>query len=423
MAHQDIQLLRLVTVGSVDDGKSTLIGRLLFDTKGAFEDQLHAVRKSKGKEDISSGKDIDLAMLTDGLQAEREQGITIDVAYRYFSTPKRKFIMADCPGHEQYTRNAITGASTANCAIILLDARKGILPQTRRHTHIISLLGIPHLIVAINKMDLVNYDQATFEKIRQELSEYCAEQGIQDLICIPVSALEGDMVVTRSNHMPWYHGQTVLETLEGLDVGNQVTEQPMRFPVQLVVRPQSEKHHDFRGFAGRIVSGTMHVGDEVVALPSGKISRIQEISTFDGSLETAFAPQSITVVLEDEIDLSRGDMLVPKEALPTSTKQLTAMVCWMGEEPLQKRKKYFLKHNSHTVKVMVDDVVSRTNIQTLEAESEVDALAMNEIGQVTFKLLQTMHVDRYCDIRATGSVIVIDSFTNATVGAGIIQFD
>ncbi|MDQ6962016.1 MAG: GTP-binding protein [Mariprofundaceae bacterium] len=423
MAHQEIQLLRLATVGSVDDGKSTLIGRLLFDTKGAFEDQLHAVRKQKGKEGISSGKDIDLAMLTDGLQAEREQGITIDVAYRYFSTPKRKFIMADCPGHEQYTRNAITGASTANVAVILLDARKGILPQTRRHTHIVSLLGIPHLVVAINKMDLVDYDQQTFESIRDDLRAYCAEQGIQDLICIPVSALEGDMVVKRGDKMPWYEGNTVLNTLEKIEVSNHITEQDMRFPVQLVVRPQSEEYHDYRGFAGRIASGSMHVGDDVVALPSGKSSKIKEITTFDGNLQSAFAPQSVTVVLEDEIDLSRGDMLVPKAALPTSTKQLTAMICWMGEEPLQKRKKYLLKNNSNTVKVMVDEIVSRTNIQTLEGESGVDTLAVNDIGQVSFKLMQEMHVDDYKVIRATGSVIVIDSFSNATVGAGMIQLN
>lgn len=415
---QEIELLRLVTVGSVDDGKSTLIGRLLVDTKGAFEDQLLAVRKKKGQEHVASAAEIDLAMLTDGLAAEREQGITIDVAYRYFATPKRKFIMADCPGHEQYTRNMVTGASTANAAIILIDARNGVMPQTKRHTHILGLLGIPHLIVAVNKMDLVDFDQATFEKIREEMAAYCEKQGVKDLICIPMSALDGDMVAVRGDNMGWYEGQTLLETLESLSVLED-DDKPFRFPVQLVNRPQTTDLPDYRGFMGTIASGTVKVGDEVVEATSGLRSKVKEIITFDGNLESAFAPQSVTLTLEDEIDVSRGDMLVHPSALPQSSKQLVANVCWIGDEPLSPRKKYLLKHTTHTVKAMVDGIDFRRDIHSLDKE-QADELAMNEIGQITFKLLKPMHFDSYADNRATGSFILIDSFTNNTVGAGMI---
>ncbi|MDQ6982434.1 MAG: GTP-binding protein [Mariprofundus sp.] len=415
---KEIELLRLVTVGSVDDGKSTMIGRLLVDTKGAFEDQLLAVRKKKGTEHIASAAEIDLAMLTDGLSAEREQGITIDVAYRYFATPKRKFIMADCPGHEQYTRNMVTGASTANAAIILIDARNGVMPQTKRHTHILALLGIPHLIVAVNKMDLVDHDQAAFEQIREEMNAYCAKQGVKDLICLPMSALDGDMVAVRGEHMAWYEGKTLLETLEGLSV-LETDEQLFRLPVQLVNRPQTAELPDYRGFMGAIASGTVKVGDTVRAIPSGNTSTVKEIITFDGNLEEAFAPQSITLTLNDEIDVSRGDMLVHIGGEISDSKELTANVCWIGDEPLIVRKKYLIKHTTQSVKAMVASIDFRRDIHTLNKD-EADELAMNEIGQITFKLMKPLHCDSYADNRTTGSFIVIDTFTNNTVGAGMI---
>jgi len=421
---QEIELLRLVTVGSVDDGKSTLIGRLLVDTKGAFEDQLLAVRKKKGDDHVAaSAAEIDLAMLTDGLAAEREQGITIDVAYRYFATPKRKFIMADCPGHEQYTRNMVTGASTANAAIILVDARNGVMKQTKRHTHILGLLGMPHLIVAVNKMDLVGFDRDAFEPIRDELAEFCARQGIRNLITVPISALNGDMVTVRGERMPWYQGPTLLETLESLEVANHIDAAPFRFPVQLVNRPQTSEWPDYRGFMGRIVSGTVRVGDEVTVLPSGKTSRVKEIVSFDGNLDEAFAPMSTTLTLADEIDISRGDMLVHAGDSPKDAKDVEAMVCWMGEEPLTARKKYVIKHTTHALKAMVTDIVYRTDIHTLEREAGVGEMAMNDIGRVAFKLQKPMFYDAYADNHATGSFIIIDSFTNNTVGAGMICGD
>jgi sulfate adenylyltransferase subunit 1 len=416
---EEIELLRLVTVGSVDDGKSTLIGRLLVDTKGAFEDQLLAVRKQKHVEHVASAAEIDLAMLTDGLAAEREQGITIDVAYRYFATPKRKFIMADCPGHEQYTRNMVTGASTASAAIILIDARNGVMPQTKRHTHILGLLGIPHLIVAVNKMDLVGHDQAVFERIRDEMQDYCARQGVKDLICIPISALDGDMVAVRGEHMGWYKGDTLLATLENLPVLAGVDQLSFRLPIQLVNRPQTPDLPDYRGFMGTIASGTVKVGDEVVAIPSGNRTTVKEIVTFDGNLDEAFAPQSITLTLNDEIDLSRGDMLVHPGEETRDSKSLTANVCWIGDEPLSVRKKYQIKHTTNTVKAMVESIDFRRDIHTL-SKDDADELAMNEIGQITFKLLKPLHCDAYAENRATGSFIVIDSFTNNTVGAGMV---
>ncbi|MBL4775386.1 MAG: GTP-binding protein [Mariprofundus sp.] len=415
---KEIELLRLVTVGSVDDGKSTLIGRLLVDTKGAFEDQLMAVRKKKGTKTIASAAEIDLAMLTDGLSAEREQGITIDVAYRYFATPKRKFIMADCPGHEQYTRNMVTGASTANAAIILIDARNGVMPQTKRHTHILGLLGIPHLIVAINKMDLVDHDQAVYETIRAEMQEYCGKQGVKDLICLPMSALDGDMVAIRGDKMDWYKGNTLLETLESLSVLD-ADEQPFRLPVQLLNRPQTAELPDYRGFMGTIASGTVKVGDAVKAIPSGNVSTVKEIVAFDGNLDEAFAPQSITLTLNDEIDLSRGDMLVHVGQETSDSKGLTANVCWIGDEPLNVRNKYIIKHTTNSVKAMVASIDFRRDIHTLNKD-EADELAMNEIGQITFKLQKPLHFDTYADNRSTGSFIVIDTFTNNTVGAGMI---
>ncbi len=409
-----------MTVGSVDDGKSTLIGRLLVDTKGAFEDQLLAVRKKKGTTHIASAAEIDLAMLTDGLSAEREQGITIDVAYRYFATPKRKFIMADCPGHEQYTRNMVTGASTAHAAIILIDARNGVLAQTKRHTHILGLLNIPHLIVAVNKMDLVGHDQAVFESIREEMKTYCAKQGINDLICLPMSALDGDMVAVRGDKMGWYEGGTLLETLETLSPLGGIDSKPFRMPVQLVNRPQTADLPDYRGFMGTIASGTVKVGDEVVSVPSGNTSTVKEIVTFDGSLEEAFAPQSVTLTLNDEIDVSRGDMLTHVGEKANDSKELTANVCWIGDEPLTSRSKYVIKHTTNSVKAMVASIDFKTDIHTLDHQEDADALAMNEIGQITLKLMKPLHYDSYVDNRTTGSFIMIDTFTNNTVGAGMI---
>ncbi len=414
--NEEIQLLRLAAVGSVDDGKSTLIGRLLVDTKGAFEDQLLSVTRKRGP---ASEPEIDLALLTDGLAAEREQGITIDVAYRYFATPKRKFIMADCPGHEQYTRNMVTGASTAAAAIILIDARNGVMPQTKRHSHILSLLGVPHLIVAINKMDLVNYDPRIFEKIRAEMVEYCARQGVKDLICIPISALRGDMVSVRGEHMPWYDGPTLLEALEGIEVGDRLDELPFRLPVQYVNRPQTPELPDFRGYCGRIASGIVRAGDEVLALPSGRTTRVEEIVTFDGHPSEAFAPQSITLTLADDIDISRGDMLAHPDTAPEVRKEIEAMVCWLGEEPLTPRKKYLVKHTTHTVRALVTDIVFRTDIHTLE-QGPANELAVNEIGRIRLKLAQPLYCDPYAVNRVTGSFILIDPFTNGTVGAGMI---
>jgi len=413
---QEIQLLRLVTVGSVDDGKSTLIGRLLVDTKGAFEDQLLSVTT---KRDAASEAEVDLAMLTDGLSAEREQGITIDVAYRYFATPKRKFIMADCPGHEQYTRNMVTGASTANAAIILIDARNGVMAQTKRHTHILSLLQIPHLIVAINKMDLVDFDEQKFNDIRDELAAFCAKQGVKDLITVPMSALKGDMVTKRSEYMPWYSGPTLLEVLESLEVLDRVDEKPFRFPVQLVNRPQTKDLPDYRGFMGSVASGTVKVGDAVTALSSGKSSKVKEIVTFDGSPDEAFSPQSVTLVLEDEIDISRGDMLVKSDELPNSEREISANICWIGDEPLVARKKYIIKQTSNAVRAMVAAIEFKTDIHTL-AHVEGDELAMNEIGCIRFKLQQPLFYDTYEKNRLTGSFVVIDTFSNNTVGAGMI---
>jgi len=418
---EEIELLRLVTVGSVDDGKSTLIGRLLVDTKGAFEDQLLAVRKKKGQEHhIASASEIDLAMLTDGLSAEREQGITIDVAYRYFATPKRKFIMADCPGHEQYTRNMVTGASTASAAIILIDARNGVMPQTKRHTHILALLNIPHLIVAVNKMDLVGHDQAVFEKIRKDMEAYCAKQGVNDLICLPMSALDGDMVAVRGDHLDWYEGKTLLETLETLPTLGDIDSKPFRLPVQLVNRPQTADLPDYRGFMGTIASGTVKVGDEIVAVPSGNTSSVKEIVTFDGHLDEAFAPQSVTLTLNDEIDISRGDMITHAGDKAMDARVLTANVCWIGDEPLTERSKYIVKHTTNSVKAVVASIDFKTDIHTLDHHEDASELAMNEIGQITFKLQKPLHYDTYADNRTTGSFIVIDTFTNNTVGAGMI---
>jgi sulfate adenylyltransferase subunit 1 len=415
----ETELLRFTTAGSVDDGKSTLIGRLLVDTKGVFEDQLDA---AKSVEDKKGAKGAHLALLTDGLQAEREQGITIDVAYRYFATPKRKFIIADTPGHEQYTRNMVTGASTAHLAIILIDARKGVLTQSRRHAYISRLLGIPHIVVAINKMDLVDYAQQTYEDIRQDFSEFYSklDQSGSEVTFIPISALEGDMVVERGKNMPWYHGPTLLEKLESAPVTGKINAKDFRFPVQLVSRPQTEDLHDFRGYMGRIESGSVKVGDAITVLPSGLTSHIKEIITWEGNLPEAFAPMSVTLTLKDERDISRGDMIVHTHNQPQIVKEIDAMLCWMHDTPFQPGKKYLIKHATSTVKAMIGTLSYRVDINTLEQVATPGELKMNEIGHVSLKLLKPIACDSYQMNRATGGFIVIDDFTNQTVGAGMI---
>jgi sulfate adenylyltransferase subunit 1 len=410
-------LLRFTTAGSVDDGKSTLIGRLLHDAKGVYEDQLASVKKSKVNR--SNGL-IDFSLLTDGLRAEREQGITIDVAYRYFATARRRFIIADTPGHEQYTRNMATGASTANLAIILVDATKGILPQTRRHSYIASLLGIPNVVAAINKMDLVNYREDVFLKLREDFFDLAAQLGISSAMCIPVSATEGDNIVEPSAKMPWYEGPMLLEYLETVPVRETATTEALRFPVQLVIRPDST----FRGFAGEIVEGHVRVGDSVVALPSGRTTTVRSIVTFDGNLESAGQGEAVTLELADEIDVSRGDMLVSPSKLkqPASSTSFAATVVWMSEKPLLVGQRYLAKHTTRSVKARVKSVRFRVNVNTLahEPASELD---MNSIAIVDFETSQPLLFDLYRDSRSTGSFILIDPISNATVAAAMILED
>ncbi len=416
MTTHNIELLRFTTAGSVDDGKSTLIGRLLFDAKSIFEDQLAAVERTTAKR---GGEGLDLALLTDGWIAEREQGITIDVAYRYFATPKRKFIIADTPGHEQYTRNMVTGASTADLTIILIDARKGVLQQSRRHAILASLLKIPHVVVAVNKMDLVDYSQDVFKKIHQDFSLFCARLNIPHIYFVPMSALNGDMVVDRGGNLNWYNGPTLLELLETSRVAETASPK-LRFPVQLVSRPQLPELHDFRGYMGRVESGTISVGDSVTALPSGNTTRVKDIVTLNGSLKSARAPQSITVLLENEIDISRGDMLVHVNDQPRVTKEITAMLCWMDNFPLDTRRKYLVKHTTHTVKAMFASLDFHLDVNTLEQHPSPETLKLNDIAQVQLKLQKPLMVDAYQNNRATGSFIVIDEATNHTVAAGMI---
>jgi sulfate adenylyltransferase large subunit len=421
-AHLGQEMLRFTTAGSVDDGKSTLIGRLLHDTKSIYEDQLAAVKKSRVNR--ASNGHVDFSLLTDGLKAEREQGITIDVAYRYFSTSRRKFIIADTPGHEQYTRNMATGASTADVAIILIDAKAfaraaGLLPQSRRHTYIASLLGIPHVVAAVNKMDLVGYSQDSFDLIRRDFETLCAQLGLADLQVIPVSALEGDNVVTPSAAMPWYNGPTLLEYLETVPLAIAETTGPMRFPVQLVLRPDA----NFRGFAGQVARGTLRAGDRVMALPSRRESTVSRIVTYDGDLSAASYPQSVTVELEDEIDLSRGEMLVAADAaantLPDIANRFRAMVVWMHEDPLVVGRTYFAKHPTRTVRATVRAIRYRVDVNNLE-ELSSDSIAMNEIAEVEFETNLPLFFDSYRACRWTGSLILIDALTNATVGAAMI---
>ncbi len=415
-ALDNIELLRFITAGSVDDGKSTLIGRLLHDSKSIFEDQLSAITHTTSKRGM---KGVDLSLLTDGLQAEREQGITIDVAYRYFATPKRKFIIADTPGHEQYTRNMVTGASTANLAIILIDARKGVLVQSRRHTYLASLVGIPHLVVAVNKMDLVDYSREVFERICRDFAAFAEELKLQNITYIPMSALNGDMVVERGDNLSWYEGVTLMDLLENIPIDHDINLVDFRFPVQLVCRPQTEELHDFRGYMGRIESGSIQVGDAVTVLPSGLTSRIKEIVTYDGPLDHAIAPQSVTLTIEDHLDISRGDMLVKTEQKPQVTKEFEAMLCWLSEQALDPKRKYLVKHTTRIVKALVSRINYRVDVNTLNREA-VDIFKMNDIGRVTLKVQQPLVCDDYEHNHATGSFIVIDEASNNTVAAGMI---
>jgi len=413
-----MDLLRFATAGSVDDGKSTLIGRLLYDSKSLFSDQLDAVeRVSRDR-----GNDYtDLALLTDGLRAEREQGITIDVAYRYFATPRRKFIIADTPGHVQYTRNMVTGASTADVALILLDARRGITEQSRRHAFLATLLGVPHVVVCVNKMDLVDYSEATFEAIRDEFSEFATRLRVRDMTFIPVSALVGDNVVTRSERMPWFDGSPLLSHLERLHVASDRNFVDVRFPVQYVVRPQSLEVLDYRGYAGTVASGVLKPGDRVVALPSGLESTIASIDTADGTVAEAYPPMAVTVVLTDEIDISRGDMICRPHNMPIVSQDIDAQVCWMDESAtLVPGRKYGIKHTTRWARAMVRELSYKIDVNTLHRDEAATELALNEIGRVQLRVTQPLFVDPYLQNRQTGSFILVDEASNKTVAAGMI---
>jgi bifunctional enzyme CysN/CysC len=411
------ELVRFATAGSVDDGKSTLIGRLLYDTKSIFEDQLEHVEETSRRRGDGY---VNLALLTDGLRAEREQGITIDVAYRYFHTPRRKFIIADTPGHEQYTRNMVTGASTADLALILIDARKGVLEQSHRHAFIASLLRIPHLVVCVNKMDLVDFDQEVFDRISAEFAGWAAKLDIHDLTFIPISALHGDNVVERSARMPWYQGTSLLYHLEHVHVASDRNLQDPRFPVQWVIRPMSDEHHDYRGYGGEVASGVFRAGDEVVVLPSGRETRIAGIDSYDGEMEEAYPPLSVTLRLEDDIDVSRGDMICRDHNRPIEAREIDAMVCWMAERPLSPRGRYRIKHTTRTALAKIDEVRYRIDVNTLHRDEQAGSLQLNEIGRLKLRLSSPLFVDQYRRNRATGSFILIDESTNDTVGAGMV---
>ncbi|MGI9527096.1 MAG: sulfate adenylyltransferase subunit CysN [Weeksellaceae bacterium] len=418
MTFKNRELLRLYTAGSVDDGKSTLIGRLLYDAKAILQDQLNAIELSSKKRGLAH---LDLSLLTDGLKDERAQGITIDVAYRYFATPKRTFIIADTPGHIQYTRNMVTGASTANLAIILIDVRKGLTEQTKRHAFIASLLQIPHIIVCINKMDLVDYNEEAFDAIVSDYESFSAKLSVKDIRYIPISALHGDNVVDKSEAMNWYQGRTLLNTLETIHISSDRNYIDMRFPVQTVIRPHTTNHHDFRGYAGRINSGTIRVGDEVTILPSGQETIIQSIVTYDGKISEAHTPMSITVTLADDIDVSRGDMLVKVNNKPHSTQQLDVMLCWLHENPPLPRAKYYLRHTTREVKAMIQEVIYKIDVNTLHKIEDVKVLHSNDIARVRIKTTEPIFIDTYKENRNTGSIILIDTATNETVAAGMVK--
>ncbi len=413
-----MELVRIATTGSVDDGKSTLIGRLLYDTKQIFEDQLEAVEDASKRR----GTDyVDLALLTDGLRAEREQGITIDVAYRYFATPRRKFILADTPGHIQYTRNMVTGSSTANIALILVDARNGVLEQTRRHSFLASLLGVPHLVLCVNKMDLVDWSQEQYESVVEDFRDFARRLDIHDLRFVPVSALEGDNIVDRSTNMDWYHGPTVLDLLEDIHIGSDHNMIDVRFPVQYVVRPHRRDFPDYRGYAGKVAGGLMKPGDEVMVLPSGFTSSIKSIDTFDGELTEAGPPTSVVLTLEDDIDVSRGDMICRPHNQPRSSQDIDAMICWMSDQSaLQPGRKYSIKHTTRWGRAMIKDLQYRLDINTLHRDSSASQLSLNEIGRVTLRTTTPFFFDSYRRNRETGSFVLVDEANNNTLAAGLI---
>jgi sulfate adenylyltransferase subunit 1 len=435
--NEQAGLLRFITAGSVDDGKSTLIGRLLYDSKGIFADQLAAVSRSKHKRTV--GDTIDLSLLTDGLEAEREQGITIDVAYRYFATPKRKFIIADTPGHEQYTRNMVTGASTADAVIILVDVSKvklgddgsvELLVQTKRHSTIAKLLQIQHVIVAVNKMDLVNYDRTVYDRIVAEYTAFADTLGLKDITAIPLSALAGDNVVEQGDNMPWYEGPTLIELLEGLSVYDETHTAPFRFPVQLVARHNGHEANDFRGYMGRVESGKVAVGDQIVVQPSGQAATVKEILTFDGPLQQAVAGQSITLTLNEHVDISRGDVLAPAAQPATLLKQVKAEVCWMADEPLDVRRKYWIKHGTRQTMAKVKSIDSILDVNTQRrqvfansVDNPAEGLKLNDIARIELAVQQPLAADAYDAIRATGAFILIDEVTHQTVAAGMIRLD
>ncbi len=413
-----MDLLRFATAGSVDDGKSTLIGRLLLDSKAIFEDQLESVeRTSKDK-----GFDYtDLALLTDGLRSEREQGITIDVAYRYFATPRRKFIIADTPGHVQYTRNMVTGASTADLGLVLVDARQGMTEQSRRHAVILSMLRVPHLVLAVNKMDLVDFSEETFRRIEAEFTDFVRKLDVPDLTVIPISALQGDNVVTRSEKMPWYGGSSLLHHLEHVYIGSDREMRDVRFPVQYVIRPKSDQFHDYRGYAGQVAGGVMKPGDEVIVLPSGMTSTIESIDAFDTQVDEAYPPMSVTVRLADDVDVSRGDMIARVNNQPEQTQDLDAMVCWMSPGALKPRSKLLVKHTTRTVKALVKEIDYRLDVNTLHRDQDAEEIGLNEMGRIRLRVQQPLMVDLYEQNRITGSFILIDQASGVTVGAGMIR--
>jgi bifunctional enzyme CysN/CysC len=413
-----MELLRFATAGSVDDGKSTLIGRLLYDSKAIFEDQLEAVERTSRQRGEAG---TNLALLTDGLRAEREQGITIDVAYRYFATPRRKFVIADTPGHVQYTRNMVTGASTADLALVLVDARNGIVEQSRRHAFLASLLRVPHLVVCVNKMDLVGYDQDVFEAIKAEFRAFAMKLDVHDLAFVPISALHGDNVVHRSANTPWYEGSSLLHHLEEVHIASDRNLIDARFPVQYVIRPRDDSLHDYRGYAGQVAGGVLKPGDEVVALPSGFTTTIESVETADGPVAEAFSPMSVTVRLEDDLDVSRGDMLCRPANRPTVGQDVEAMICWLTPDtPLRVRGRYAIKHTTREARALVSDLQYRLDVNTLHRDESADTLSLNEIGRVTLRTTAPLFYDEYRRNRATGSFILVDEATHATVAGGMI---
>ncbi|GGU44498.1 sulfate adenylyltransferase subunit 1 [Nocardioides albus] len=413
-----MDLLRFATAGSVDDGKSTLIGRLLFDSKSIFTDQLESVEKTS--QDKGHGY-VDLSLLTDGLRSEREQGITIDVAYRYFATPNRKFIIADTPGHVQYTRNMVTGASTADLGLVLVDARHGLTEQSRRHAVLLSLLRVPHLVLCINKMDLVDYSQEVYNKISAEFTAFATKLNIPDLEVIPISALQGDNVVTRSTSMDWYSGPTLIHHLEHVHVASDRDLVDVRLPVQYVIRPKSDDHHDYRGYAGQVAGGVLKPGDEVMVLPSGMTSKIAGIDLFDKEIPEAFPPMSVTVRLEDDVDVSRGDMISRVKNAPEPSQDIDAMICWMTNAPLRPRQKLAIKHTSNSARALIKDIQYRLDVNSLHRDLETKELGLNEIGRVQLRTTKPLLCDPYSKNRTTGSFILIDEATGVTVGAGMIN--